>query len=123
MKNLIMLMAAVAVLGGCAMKTKVLDAAAVSMTHYNLKEGESLQETGAVTGEFCTDMQNGKGTVGLFDEAIKNAQTQSGVDFILNASFWSTGKCVSVEGTGAKIVGSSGGGSSTPAPAKKTKKK
>lgn len=122
MKTIILILAAM-IVTGCAMKTKVLDATAVSMTHFNLKEGERLEETGAVAGEFCTDLTGDSGNIGLFDEAIKAAQTKAGVDFILNASFWSSGKCVSIEGTGAKIVGGGSASAAPAAPAKKAKKK
>jgi hypothetical protein len=92
-------------LAGCAMRQKVLDATAISMTHTQLSEGEKLQETGPVTGKFCTDMGNDKGSIGLIDESVKVAQKTHNVDYILNASFWNEGSCMSVEGTGAKVVG------------------
>jgi hypothetical protein len=105
-------------LAGCAMRTKVLDVAAVSMTKSSLNEGETLKETGPVSGQFCADTFGDKGSIGLIDESVKMAQSQSGVDFILNAAFWNEGQCMVVEGTGAKIAG--GGTSVVPAsPAKK----
>jgi hypothetical protein len=92
---------------GCAMKTKILDAGAVSMTHNALKPGQKLEEKGQVSGEFCGDSSRDKGTIGLMDEAIKAAQKSHSVDFISNATFYVTGaNCMSVEGTGMKIVGS-----------------
>jgi hypothetical protein len=93
------------ILSGCVMKTKILDAGAVSMTHQNLKEGETLKETGPVKGEFCADSMHDKGNIGLLDEAIKNAQTQNNVDYITNASFYTNGQgCISVEGTGNTVI-------------------
>ncbi|MGE3681819.1 MAG: hypothetical protein AB7G93_08845 [Bdellovibrionales bacterium] len=86
------------------MKTKILDTPAISMTHTNLKQGDKLQETGPVTGTFCPDTFGDKGSIGLLDESVKAAQTQHSVDYILNASFWREGNCISVEGTGAKIA-------------------
>lgn len=91
-------------LSGCVMKQKILDAGAVSMTHQSLKEGQSLKETGPVKGEYCTDITGDKGNIGLMDEAIKNAQQQNSVDYITNATFYSTGKCILVEGTGQKVM-------------------
>lgn len=91
-------------LSACAMKVKVLDVPAVSMTKSYLNEGEKLRETGPVTGKFCTDTFGDKGAIGLIDESVKAAQASSDVDFILNAAFWNEGMCMSVEGTGAKIV-------------------
>ena len=108
---------ALASLSACVMKTKILDVTAVSMTKSNLNDGEKLQETGPVTGKFCSDTFGDKGSLGLIDESVKNAQTQSGVDFILNASVWAEGGCVSVEGTGAKIA--SAAPMSSPQPATK----
>lgn len=105
---------------GCAMKTKILDASAISMTYPSLKEGQKLQETGPVKGEFCSDTFGDKGQIGLIDECVKSAQAKTGVDYIMNASFWHEGKCVSVEGTGAKVVGSADlAPMATPAKAKK----
>lgn len=89
-------------LSACAVKQKVLDASAVSMTQFNLKEGEKLTEMGQVEGNFCADSSH-RGSLGLMDEAIKNAQKKSNSDFILNATFYVTGQCMSVEGTAAKI--------------------
>lgn len=112
MKYLSLALISIIGLGGCAMKTKILDASAISMTHTSLKEGEKLQETGPVTGKFCADTFGDKGQIGLLDESVKAAQTQNKIDYIMNASFWNEGQCISVEGTGAKIVGSA---ASTPA--------
>lgn len=98
------LIASLVLLGGCAMKTKVLDTAAISMTKTGLQPGESLQETGPVTGEFCADTFSQRGNFGFLDESVKKAQEQFNVDFILNAAFWQQGNCISVEGTGAKVV-------------------
>ena len=67
-------------------------------------EGEALKETGPVSGEFCSDAWSDKGQMGLLDESIKHAQKQSGVDFITNVAFFSTGKCILLEGTGQKVV-------------------
>ncbi|MCB0356322.1 MAG: hypothetical protein KDD40_04905 [Bdellovibrionales bacterium] len=86
------------------MKTKILDAGAVSMKHYHLKKGEKLKDIGEVTGEFCADSGSDEGQIGLMDEAINDAQSRSGADFISNATFYSTGKCVSLEGTGHKVT-------------------
>jgi hypothetical protein len=93
-------------LAGCAMKTKILDTPAISMTRLHLNEGEKLRETGPVNGKFCPDAFGDKGTIGMIDRSVKDAQDQNGIDYILNASFWTEGTCVSVEGTGAKVVSS-----------------
>lgn len=105
--QIIFAISAVVLASGCAMKTKVLDAGAVSMTHQSLKPGQALQEKGQVTGQFCADTFGDKGQIGLMDEAIKSAQKTHGVDWITNATFYLTSaSCVSVEGTGQKIVSS-----------------
>ncbi len=101
--NLILAVLSLAVLGGCTMKTKILDAGAVSMKHYHLKKGKKLKEIGEVTGEFCTDSSD-KGQVGLMDEAIKAAEASSGADFITNVTIYVSGSCVTLEGTGFKVV-------------------
>lgn len=125
MRNVIAILGLV-LLAGCAMKTKILDATAVSMTKGGLAEGEKLSETGPVSGKFCPDTWNDKGTFGIIDESVKHAQKEAGVDFILNASIWKDGSCYTVEGTGAKVVASAGASMAapvTPAPMKAAPKK
>lgn len=103
MKNLtLVLIATVAV--SCAHRTKVLDTAAISMTHDSIKPGHELVTKGPVTAEYCTDTFNDKGQIGLMDEAVKKAQTMNQVDYIMNATFWSTAGCMVVEGEGANVV-------------------
>lgn len=121
-KNFALILAVLIVGSGCAMRSKILDAQAVSMTRQSLKDGESLKETGPVKGEFCADSMRDKGTVGLMDEAIKSAQTQHNVDFITNAIFYARGSCVEVEGTGQKVV-ASGSGSAAESTSGDSKKK
>jgi len=101
MKNLIFLLLGLA-MSGCAVKQKVLDVAAVSMTKPYLPAGKKLVEKGEVTGQFCTDSSH-SGTMGLMDEATRDAQKNSKVDFILNATYYQEGSCMTVEGTGAVI--------------------
>ncbi len=98
----------------CAHKVKILDASAVSMTQTSVEPGQNLVEIGDVEGEFCADQFNDKGSVGLIDMAVQNAQTKSGADWITNASFWRSGSCVSVTGTGKKLAAAT-----TPATTKK----
>jgi len=104
MKKISLAIAGLALVSGCTMKQKIMDVAVVSMTRSSLPAGATLKETGDVSGKFCSDQFNDKGQIGLFDEAIKQAQKQSGTDFITNASFFSEGSCVTVEGTGQKIA-------------------
>jgi hypothetical protein len=104
MKKLILTSALLFVSSGCAMKQKVMDVSIVSMSRANLPVGATLAEKGEVSGKFCADQWHDKGSIGLFDEAIKRAQKSGHVDFISNASFYREGNCVTVEGTGQKIV-------------------
>lgn len=106
-QNVIAVGAGLVLTAGCASRTKVLDASAVSMTRTSLGPGESLRETGPVAGKFCPDSFGDKGTIGLIDESVKMAQSSGQVDYILNASFWRSASCMEVEGTGAKVVASS----------------
>jgi hypothetical protein len=104
MKNLIFALIAVTAVS-CAHRQKVLDTSAISMTHDSLKPGTELMTKGPVTAEFCTDTFGDKGQIGLMDEAVKKAQAQAQIDYIMNATFWSTsGGCMVVEGEGAKVV-------------------
>lgn len=108
----LVLCAGLALTAGCAHRTKVLDAPAVSMTRTTLVPGESIRETGPVSGKFCADSMSDKGTIGLIDESVKAAQSAGQVDYVLNASFWRSASCMEVEGTGGKVVASTPG--STP---------
>lgn len=105
MKNLFLLIF-IGVLGAsCASRVKVMDVSIVSMTQSFLPTSAKLQEKGPVTGTFCSDSGKDRGSIGLFDEAIKSAQTQNSVDFITNVSFWRDEKgCIILEGTGQKIL-------------------
>jgi hypothetical protein len=103
MKTLIVVALLVGVTS-CAHKVKILDASAVSMTHSSLEPGQNLVEIGDVESEFCPDSWSDKGTIGLLDMAISNAQKKTGADWITNASFWrDQSGCISVSGTGKKI--------------------
>ncbi len=105
MKNLILFASACMLSLGCASKVKVMDVSVVSMTQSFLPPTAKLQEKGPVTGTFCADSGKDKGSIGLFDEAIKSAQTQNSVDFITNVSFWRDEKgCILLEGTGQKLL-------------------
>jgi hypothetical protein len=106
MRYLVLAITVALVAFGCAMKTKVMDVSMVSMTHPYLPEGSRLEDKGPVSGKFCADSFNDKGSVGLFDEAISAAQKEHDVDFITTASFFREGNCVSIEGNGQKIVSS-----------------
>ncbi len=90
-------------LTSCAMKQRILNASAVSMSQYNNK-GYTLVEAGDVTGEYCRQATAEMKTVGLLDEAIKDAQRKSKADFITNATFYAKGNCVLVEGQAMKIA-------------------
>ena len=87
----------------CAMKQEILNASAVSMTRYSIKKKVKLEEAGEVTGEFCADISGNSGTLGLLDEAIKDAQNKSGADYITNAVFYSRGNCIVVEGIAMRV--------------------
>jgi len=120
-------------LGACTIKQKVMDVPMVSGTYTHLPDDAKLRESGPVKGHLCARSVKDKGSVGLFDEAIKAVQAESGADFISDASFFREGSCISIEGIGQKIVrdssspGSGGGagssGSETPTSKSKAKKR
>jgi hypothetical protein len=104
MKNLAIILV-LATFTSCAMKQRVLNASAVSMSDYSMKKGYVLQEMGEVSGEFCAEPGFGSSSTGLMDEAIKNAQTKKkGSQFIMNATFYKKANCMIVEGEAAKAV-------------------
>ena len=102
----------------CAHRVKVLDASAVSMTQTSVEPGQNLVEIGDVEGEFCSDSFNDKGSIGLIDMAVENAQKKTGADWITNASFWRSGNCMYVTGTGKKLAAAA---PAAPAKNKKTR--
>src|ERR1700733_5168687 len=104
MKSTYLILPVLLMCSACVMKQKIMDVPMVSMTHPNLPENHRLRQTGPVTGHFCADSMNDKGSIGLFDEAIKAAQNESHVDFISGASFYNEGSCITLEGTGEQLV-------------------
>ena len=91
-------------LSGCH-RSLFLRANAVSMKHRALPENTKLHEIGPVSGRYCikqTEFNKGE-DVGLMDEAIKAAEREHNVDFILHANFYKEHQCVIVEGDGARI--------------------
>jgi hypothetical protein len=104
MKNLSILCLFVLLTSCAAQKVKIMDTPAVSMTRDSLEADEKLEKQGPVNSQFCPDSYKDKGEIGLMDEAVRVAQEKNQIDFILNASFWSSVGCISVEGEGAKIV-------------------
>jgi len=102
--NVLSVLALGLILQSCAHKIKIMDVSAVSMTKKNIAKNQKLVEKDSVEGRFCSSAFNDKGTVGLIDEAIKDAQKKSGADFIVDARFFREGGCVGVEGTAAKIA-------------------
>lgn len=103
MKKIVSIAAIMLLASSCAMKQRILNASSVSMTKYSAQSKQKIEEAGEVTGEFCADSGSDSGTIGLLDEAIKDAQNKSGADFISNAIFYSKGNCVMVEGMAMKI--------------------
>lgn len=90
----------------CATRQKLLDISGVSMTHGALQPGQKLQDKGPVTGEFCAQQFSDKGQIGLIDETVKNTQATHKVDYITNATIWTTGaSCIVIEGQGQSILG------------------
>ena len=87
----------------CAHRVKILDANGVSMTKYHLKKGQKTKQLDDVEGKFCPDSFNDSGTLGLIDEAVKDAQKKSGGDFLSQVTFYKEGHCVVVSGTPLKI--------------------
>jgi hypothetical protein len=105
MKKLVLFAIAALALSGCQMKQKVMDASIVSMTYTSLPTDAKLADAGPVSGKFCADSFNDKGSIGLFDEAVKSAQTTHKIDFITNATFWRDEHgCILLEGTGQRLA-------------------
>lgn len=90
---------------GCAHKYSILKVNAASMKHRNLAAGSSLTNIGPVKAEYCVPIfeKTSGEDKGLIDEVIKVAQEKYRIDFILNPNFSHDGKCIYVDGEGAKI--------------------
>lgn len=91
------------VLTGCAHRVRILSAQAVSMTKKHAPSNKKVKETGDVKGEFCMDSSQ-SGTFGLLDEVTKKTQKENKIDMIMDATFYASGSCVEVEGTGAVLA-------------------
>jgi|GEM_PF-4326154 len=87
----------------CTMRQKIMDASLVSMTHTHIPEGSYLNAADPIESRFCPSGED-RGNVGLFDQAIKNAQASHHVDYISNATFWSENNCIILQGTGQKLI-------------------
>lgn len=104
MKHTILMSVMALGLVSCATaKQKFLDASAVSMNHGSVPAGAKLKDVGPVTGSFCMDSFNDKGEFGLMDEAVKDANKKSGAEIITDATFYTQGSCVTVEGHGHTV--------------------
>ncbi|MDD9942241.1 MAG: hypothetical protein OXU20_14440 [Myxococcales bacterium] len=83
---------------------------AVSMTERSVAAGTQGEEIGEVEGIYCqgddpivSDSKN----IGMLDEAIMQAQKQSGADYITGAQFFREGDCVVVTGLGMRATAGS----------------
>ena len=87
----------------CAHRVDLMKANAVSMKYRDIPEGAKLETIGDISSRYCAESfkrSNGK-DIGMIDEAIKMAESEHKVDFILHANFYHEGDCVIVEGEGA----------------------
>lgn len=87
---------------GCASRQKILDVPAVSMKVSSLQGNQKLKAIGDVKGQYCASASD-KGSVGLMDEAIRDAEKKSGGEVFTDASFFSSGSCIELEATANKI--------------------
>ncbi len=93
------------VLSSCSVRQKIMDVSIVSMTQTHVPEGMKLSQGPTLESKFCPSSED-KGNIGLFDQAVINAQKTNGVDFITSASFWHENNCVILQGTGQKLISS-----------------
>ena len=102
--NLIFSLSFIFIFFSCSHRVKILDASAVSMTHYSIEPTEMLVDAGEVEGQFCRSISD-IGQIGFLDKAILDAQKKVGADWLINASFWTDSKdCIFVSGSGKKVA-------------------
>lgn len=90
---------------GCATRQPILTTPAVSMTQPSIAPDYKGKDLGPVTSRYCygDEAQTKKGdSVGLMDEVIYRAQQDSKANYITNATFFTEGKCIVLEGTAMK---------------------
>ena len=99
-----MFIAATGLVGCGSRPTRLVEAEWASMTKSNLPARANVTEVGRAEGKYCPTTF-GSGHHGLMDEALLNAQKNSGADYLQHAVFTLDRKntCVSVEGTAFKI--------------------
>ncbi len=92
-------------LAACATRQPILTTPAVSMTTANIPTDYKGKEIGPVNSRYCygDEALTRKGdNVGLMDEVIFRAQQDSKATYITNATFFTEGKCIVLEGTAVK---------------------
>ncbi len=93
---------------GCAHRSQILSTPVVSMTETSSNEKiDKLQELGPVTSQYCmgddpVSTDKSSGDIGLMDEVITKAQKEKNARYIKNATFFSQGRCVILEGIALK---------------------
>jgi hypothetical protein len=89
---------------GCATAKYVeLSTGAVSMTEYSLPADYKAQSIGPVEVQFCIgDKKHSRdddSNIGLMDELILKAQTETNAKYLTNATFFTKGRCMILEAT------------------------
>lgn len=89
---------------GCTHQYDIMKANAVSMKHRHLPKGAHLEKVADVSSRYCMKNKSDSGIdIGLMDEAVKAAEQEHNIDFILHPTFRSDGNCVIVTGDGMRI--------------------
>jgi hypothetical protein len=96
------------VLSACAhSREKLLDANWVSMKNDMPPTKQTkLASIGQISEEYCFSSFKGRGSYGLMDEVVKQAEAKHGIDYIKSPSFSkSVGhQCVQVSGQGYRVI-------------------
>ena len=94
-------------LSACASSKNLLfTTEAVSSDHPSFSKEAKFTSSGPVSSMFCpgdkTSQASSDLNIGLMDEVIKKAQTESGAKYISQAQFFTQGNCLILEGTAMK---------------------
>ncbi|MCM2282929.1 MAG: hypothetical protein NDI61_13900 [Bdellovibrionaceae bacterium] len=106
MRNMILAILALFAFAGCATRYPLLSTPAVSTTEKSFVSGYKAKPVGPVNARYCMgedSIAGKKSTIGLMDEVIARAQSETKASYISDAQFFAEGQCVILEGTAMKV--------------------
>jgi len=100
-KHLLILGSLVLLGNACAMRAHVADLEAISMKS-SVIERKKFKRLKPSTVSYCPKSAWASGKrIGLIDTAVRQMETESKADFLLNASIFTVGNCLEISATPA----------------------